>query len=1042
MYPRPRSPATNPACRAYRPIKTWLAAIALLLAPLAPHDALGQTGEVRVPLAAYSELVNRLANQPRPAPAAFAIGQSDVVVKVHERDDRTAATVQVTVQIETFEDEWTLVPVLPAGAALGRATIDGRAVQLVLGPQGLAWSTAEAGTVTMRLSYGVDARRSAAGYVLAVPVPMAAATALSLSLPATGVDLAVVPSADLRSIEEDGTTRITASVPATSSILISWRAPAIRPYAISRAVYSGKLQDDALAWTARFQVELFGEDRVQLPVMPSSATLNDIRIDGEPAIVLDEGAHFVTLLQGRGMHTVEVAFQVPVVADNGPPRAELHIPRIPVSRFDLVLPGKKDVKVLAGANVTTTEGDNETRATVFIPMSDRVAFIWTDAVPAHLRAEVRANASLYHAIHAEEGVLHGRATVVYEITHGETGLLELEIPENTQVNRISRPGGGVLDWTVSASATEGRKKISVFLELPAAGEIVLEIAYERLLGGQPNARQPIAVPLLSARNVHRQRGMVALLSSQELALKPVTEVGVSRVGENQLPAFVRNQIAMTVAHTYKYIDPRPDVRVETVAPERRQGKFDAQVDTLISLGEVTMKGLATVEIDVKSGTIAALTLRLPTNVNILGVSGPSLRSHLEQPVDGGQSIELEFTREMDGQFRVEINYERIMDAETAEIAVPTVSVVDAEVEHGRIAVEALTAVEVSAARSEQLSNLDINELPQQLVLKTTNPILLAYRYVHARPPFSLALKITRHREIDVQVAAIERADYSSLFTRDGLAVTTARLMVRNSGRQFLRLALPANSQVWSVFVDGKPEKPAYASDGVSDAEAAVLVKMINSAEGFPVDIVYATPVEGIGEFGTVSASLPRPDMVVTRTRWDVFLPAGPRYRTPDSTMDLVVRGAWANPRRAGAAAAARTAAYQTEMGQPLRITVPSRGIQFAFEKLYANQSAADAGFSIGYVSADANRIGLLASAVGTVLLWFGIVAIASRRIALSRNGTIASIAVGVILLVVTIGYMDTSPVLASALALATAALLGAWQGVLRWRAWRHARSIG
>ena len=130
-----------------------------------------------------------------------------------------------------------------------------------------------------------------------------------------------------------------------------------------------------------------------------------------------------------------------------------------------------------------------------------------------------------------------------------------------------------------------------------------------------------------------------------------------------------------------------------------------------------------------------------------------------------------------------------------EPRVPTVSVADAEVEHGRIAVEALSAVEVRATAADQLSSLDVNELPQQLVLKTTNPILLAYKYVHAEPPFRLALKITRHQEIDVQVAAIEKAHYSTLYTRDGLAVTKATFIVRNSREQFLKLALPEGSKV-------------------------------------------------------------------------------------------------------------------------------------------------------------------------------------------------------------------------------------------------------
>ena len=158
----------------------------------------------------------------------------------------------------------------------------------------------------------------------------------------------------------------------------------------------------------------------------------------------------------------------------------------------------------------------------------------------------------------------------------------------------------------------------------------------------------------------------------------------------------------------------------------------------------------------------ALKLRVPTNVNVFGVTGPSIRTHEITTSGGSQNIAIEFTQEMEGQCRVDVNYERIMSDGEVETAVPTISLTGADVEHGRIAVEALSALEVQATVSEQLSRLDLTELPQQLLLKTTNPILLAYKYVHAEPPFQLILKITRHQEIDVQVAAIETAQYSTL----------------------------------------------------------------------------------------------------------------------------------------------------------------------------------------------------------------------------------------------------------------------------------------
>lgn len=92
--------------------------------------------------------------------------------------------------------------------------------------------------------------------------------------------------------------------------------------------------------------------------------------------------------------------------------------------------------------------------------------------------------------------------------------------------------------------------IRVFLNRAVTGEFILNIAYEQLLedtiknaGEEPAI---ITVPILRALDVARQKGMVALLSGDDLALAPLQHADMSEVGENQLPAFFRNQLQQTV----------------------------------------------------------------------------------------------------------------------------------------------------------------------------------------------------------------------------------------------------------------------------------------------------------------------------------------------------------------------------------------------------------------------------------------------------------------------------------------------------------------
>ncbi len=961
------------------------------------------SGHVQLDIATYQELVQKAGDKRPPAPVGYALGTASVEVEVGEGSP-PSAEVRTRVSIEILEERWVLVPVLSAGTAVAQVLLDGNEVQLVPTPHGLALGTDQLGTRKLELVYHVGAAASENGFSLAVPVPAAASIQLSGHLPGSFADVAVIPSAGLKTSDDGGNTAIAATIPTTTAVHLSWRLPITQGAVVSRASYRGDLQKAAMVFRAELGVELFGQGPEAVPLFPSSVTLTDVQVDGRPAAIVVQGERFVTLVRGRGLHKVTVAFEAPVVSDDGPPSIELQLPSVPVSRFELRLPGRKEVSAEPAASVTTSGGGGGTTAVLFVPLTETLRLTWSEAVPDSVRTDTRANAGLYHAAWAEEGVLYVRALVEYEVTSGKTSQLTLEVPAEVAVNRVESASGGIADWRVTK---QGRSQLlSIFLDHELEGTLQFEVAGERLLSGHHSGDE-VGVPLLRAIGVHRQRGMLALLSTKELALKPAEtkDKDVSRVGENQLPAWVRQAIEMTIAHTYKYGENPPALYVQTTSPEKRLGKVDAQVDTLVSLGDVSLKGAATVELNIKSGTIDTLAFELPAGVNLLNLAAPSLRTpHKVGATDRGQLIELQFTQEMEGQVRVELSYERILTDKEAEISVPALHVVGAEIEQGRIAVEALTAVEVQPASVEQLSTVDIMDLPQQLVLKTTNPILLAYKYAHAEPPPKLVLKIARHKEIEVQSATIDEARYSTLYTRDGLAVTTARFTVRNSRKQFLKVALPEGSEVWSALVDGKPEKPAMEGEGRGASQ--VLIKIINSTQGFVVELVYATPVSRISGLGTVSGRLPRPDMVVTASHWSVYLPEGLSYGEPKSNMEVSEDG---EPVSREAMQAGMGEGAGGSAVEPPRLAVPNAGVLFRFEKLYANRADEEAEFSIPYASGGGAFVAHVLMALATLVFWAALF-FAWRGHARLQRRYAAGIAGGAALVVLVITtYLGTSP---------------------------------
>jgi hypothetical protein len=947
---------------------------ALTVAPWTNAGEAPSPGHVQIPVDVYNQLVEGSrdpARIPRAAPAGYALGNARVMLTVQTASGRASAEARVDLTIDILEDQWVIVPVLPPGTPVEAVTVAGTPVQLVPAPSGLGWATNKKGSYAMALTYHVDAHRSAGGFALALPVPQAAAISLTATLPGSGLDVTVIPAAGTRVSPSGAATRVEATVPTTNGVQLSWRTPSGRGHAIGRAHYTGQLVGDAVVWTGELGVDVFSDETATVRLLPRGMTLSKLSVDGKEAAVLVEQDRFATLVKGVGSHSVRVGFETPVIRQGGPPRVTLQVPQIPISRFDLTLPGKKELKVTPASSVASRGGAGATVATIFVPLTDAVTLEWSEAVPEEVRAEVGATAELYHAVHAHEAVLYVQARLRYEVSRGATNRIHLLVPGGVQVNRIEAAGGAVADWRI-APAPPGRPRVaSIFLNRDLTGELLLDVYYDRSLGA-PN--QDFELPLLRAQDAQRQRGMVALLSSSDLTLDPKDDTAQTRVGENQLPAVVREKIDKTVAHTFKYTDEPPRFMVRARTPDPVVAKFDAQVDTLVSLGEVLVTGAATVAIHVKSGRLTELHLELPADVNLLSLSGPSLRSHKATVNDGRLEVEAAFTQEMEGEFRLELTYERILSEAQGESQVnaPTPRVRGAEVEQGRIAVEALSAVEVRPVVAEQLTAVDVAELPQQLILRTTHPILTAFKYLHADPPHRLSLGLTRHRLAGVQEAAIERADYRTLYTRDGLQVTTAEFTLRNSRKQFLRLRLPKGAVVWSAFVDGRPEKPAV-SEGKNGADPAVLIKIINSTAGFPVQLVYATQGPGFGSLGSARGSLARPDVLVTHSRWDVYVPAEMRYARLSTNLDVVTAGDVVS-QDAMARELGRTDGEggAQQALDPLRINVPKAGVHYAFEKLYANQGDQEAWIVLPYASAGGAVAGRLTSVVGSLLVWVGL----------------------------------------------------------------------
>ncbi len=390
-----------------------------------------------------------------------------------------------------------------------------------------------------------------------------------------------------------------------------------------------------------------------------------------------------------------------------------------------------------------------------------------------------------------------------------------------------------------------------------------------------------------------------------------------------------------------------DETAEPAVPARPVLTADAE--TLVGVGEGLLLCQSRVKMDVIQGQLSRFRYLLPADVNVLGVSCSAARtwrirelavgesvppltsipattaatrerpasgptqlhesgdaapstatSPVFAPKDGdtgeglgvfaaAQLIELHLSHDVSGAHTVHLVYERRMEATSGRVNVPPLEVLDVDRQRGYIGVEARTNVEVAVADDEAVARLDVQELPDNVTEVAQNPLLFGFKYL--RVPYSVALDIHKHEDVEVLVASIDLACVEATLVESGKLETKCVFKVRNNQQQFLRLKLPAASTVWSSFVSQHPVKPA------SDAKTGELLIPLTKSQlvedlhrAFPVELVYLTEVAKLDEqAGEFTFALPAVDVPMHHLLVELHVPKEYRFDRFEGSLKHVPR---------------------------------------------------------------------------------------------------------------------------------------------------------
>jgi hypothetical protein len=464
-----------------------------------------------------------------------------------------------------------------------------------------------------------------------------------------------------------------------------------------------------------------------------------------------------------------------------------------------------------------------------------------------------------------------------------------------------------LDFGASVSTTNGQSQIA--FELAGSGATTLRL------------KVPATEDLdFSVSNAHLQSDQVVGGFRQVDATLPST--GTLLVSwQREIPEVVGDAAAKQLAQVY------------------------AEVYTLVGISDGLMRATTTIEHTILFAGKDKLEFQVPKGMTLVDVQGAGLRDWKHKD-DGTLEVLLNYAAE--GNYTLTMTSERVVANEAGELIAPIVHPLGVERSKGWVGVESRGNLEIQSGDVVQATPVDVRSLPAAILGITEQPVLLGYKYLTDKA--SVPLRVQQHDDVDVLVTLLDETRAQTMWTAEGRRLTSVKYQVRNNRKQFLRLSLPEQAELWSASVGGRAVQPASASDG------QILIPLVRSqATGgalaaFEVEVVYVengTPVPESGK-GTFSASLPTADVPCTYVAWTIYAPDDTKLKRRSYDGSLAHVDYLSNPIPVGVGyieTVTPEVQYQANvqaggggMGEgavPVPVSLPLRGKAVNFEKLLA-----------------------------------------------------------------------------------------------------------
>ncbi|HTN74560.1 MAG TPA: hypothetical protein VL096_04910, partial [Pirellulaceae bacterium] len=400
--------------------------------------------------------------------------------------------------------------------------------------------------------------------------------------------------------------------------------------------------------------------------------------------------------------------------------------------------------------------------------------------------------------------------------------------------------------------------------------------------------QKVAFPQFTLAGTTTESGAIGIAVEDDLTVRPGQVEGLTPLSDEERKPLVASGQSLALAYRF---DARPFAAPLVI--ERTTPSLAAEIYDFFKLETDSLQAVYEIHYKVRDARTRELVFSLPEatpkEITIAGIAPTVVKETTARIVDGRRHWVVQLAERQRGDVGLTVRFtQRYEQPEPKGLALPLLRAEG--VEHQSVLVGVEGSAELDIQPTAHPRNVDVGELYGATQYAVSSRLVGAYSYVGTTE--AVTVDVVRRAQYALPAALIERAELVTRIARNGVSQSVVRYDLKTKAT-LLDIRLPAESTLWSVFLDGRPAKPQRQA--VSNAADRLLLTLPAQTQAVArkLQIVYETPAPAFSTSGEVLANAPSlwgeegsnlVEIPQANLAWTLILPTGYQVRRAAGTV--------------------------------------------------------------------------------------------------------------------------------------------------------------